>query len=273
MTAARTLPHRFRVLLVEDDDEMRRLVAKALAADGAEIVEARDGVEAGEILHDDGPFQLVVTDIRMPRRTGIDLLRTLREGGSKIPAIIMTGFGDGLWAAYGLSLDKTLVFSKPFDIDDLRTAVRNLDVSEAPSRRKRSVLVAEDDDELRRLIVMLLEDVGYEVHSAADGRAAVALLSAASRGEAPVPDVVVMDVRMPKVGGIEVLRAMRLADWEIPVILMTAFPDENVLRWASELRASCTLAKPFDGGELERMVDLLCSLASRRKRATIRPMH
>jgi CheY-like chemotaxis protein len=255
-----------RVLLAEDDDALRAELSRVLADDGAIVAEARDGLEAADRLANDGPFDAIVTDVRMPGKTGLEVLRELRAKGVRTPAIVMTGFGDGLWASQGLGLEGAFVFAKPFDLDDLRTAVQNLDVAQSPSsRRARTVMVAEDDDELRKLVVQLLRAEGYRTYDAGDGRAMLAALTAASRGEIPMPDLVVMDVRMPRCSGLDVLRALRLADWDVPVVLMTAFPDDNVLKWAAELRASCTLEKPFDARDLARAADILCEVSARKK--------
>ena len=89
MSAAAQFAHRAKaaktkVLLVEDDDELRRVLVEALESDGAEVWNACNGAVAERILFDDGGrrFDVVVTDIRMPGRTGLELLRALRARGS-----------------------------------------------------------------------------------------------------------------------------------------------------------------------------------------------
>jgi DNA-binding response OmpR family regulator len=137
--AARRLAHpllstksRPRILLAEDDQEMRSLVASALRADGYEVIEVADG---GRLLAcvgttymngtSDIAYDLLVSDIRMPAYNGIDILEGLREAGWPTPVILMTGFGNRETSARAEELGATL-FNKPFDIDDLRTAVRHL---------------------------------------------------------------------------------------------------------------------------------------------------
>lgn len=125
----------------------------------------------------------------------------------------------------------------------------------------RNVFVAEDDPELRKLIVQTLEASGFTVRAAADGRELLARLTAASRGEGELPDVIVMDVRMPRTSGLEVLRALRFAGWGQPVVLVTAFADDSLRERAIGLGASIVLDKPFDADDLVSMVDLLLLLA------------
>jgi len=143
---------RIKVLVVEDDDELRRTLVEALESDGASVWDACNGAVAERILFDDGghPFDVIVTDIRMPGRTGLDVLRSLRERGSTTPVILMSGFADGAVLSEQSASQRVVLFSKPFDIDDLRTAVLNIDaVVGVGAPPHGDVLVAEDDNEIR----------------------------------------------------------------------------------------------------------------------------
>lgn len=122
----------FRILLAEDDADMRSVVADALRGDGHEVVELADG---GRLLVDiatrlkDGSggesLDLIVSDIRMPICSGLQILAALRDAHWRTPVILMTAFGDEATRRHAESLAAVL-FDKPFDIDDLRTAVANL---------------------------------------------------------------------------------------------------------------------------------------------------
>jgi DNA-binding response OmpR family regulator len=121
-----------RVLVAEDDDEMRRLVVEALRRDGYEVIAVSDGGRllvtlahalvgaAGAELAD-----LMVTDIRMPVCTGMQILEQLRASQWRMPVILMTAFGDATTREHARKLDAVL-FDKPFDLEDLRTAVASL---------------------------------------------------------------------------------------------------------------------------------------------------
>jgi CheY-like chemotaxis protein len=121
-----------RILLAEDDAEMRRLVADALRGDGHEVAEATDG---GRLLVDiatrlkagdgDGSLDLIVSDIRMPICTGLQILAALREAHWRTPVILMTAFGDAATRRHAESL-AALLLDKPFDMDDLRMAVAKM---------------------------------------------------------------------------------------------------------------------------------------------------
>ncbi len=121
------------VLLADDDAEMRRLLARGLRKWGYLVVEAHDGNQLGALLdalvldalgahHVD----VVVADIRMPGPSGIELLAKLRSRDRATPMILMTAFGDPALHAEARRLGASAVFDKPFDLDDLCTAVVNL---------------------------------------------------------------------------------------------------------------------------------------------------
>ncbi|HTQ48531.1 MAG TPA: response regulator [Polyangiaceae bacterium] len=118
-----------RVLVAEDDPEMRRLVCEALRDDGYQVTSVGDGgrllvMLAHEMVDDDGAdlADLVLSDVRMPVCTGIQILEQLRAVRCRVPFILMTAFGDSASRDHARSLG-AILFDKPFELDDLRTAV------------------------------------------------------------------------------------------------------------------------------------------------------
>jgi DNA-binding response OmpR family regulator len=116
------------------------------------------------------------------------------------------------------------------------------------------VLVAEDDEEMRTLLSVQLERRGFEVRAARDGQETLAYLTASARADLPTPHVIVMDVRMPRCSGLDILTALRLAHWQTPVILMTGFGDATLHAQASALGAVRVLDKPFELDELDAAI-------------------
>jgi DNA-binding response OmpR family regulator len=135
---------RYRVLLAEDDAAMRTMVADALRRDGHLVRELRSGGEllselASELLHERSleMADLIVSDVRMPGVTGLEVLAGLRHAHWATPFILITAFGDAATHAEAHRLGAA-VFDKPFDLADLRTAVFNLarpSESSAPIRK------------------------------------------------------------------------------------------------------------------------------------------
>ncbi len=127
----------------------------------------------------------------------------------------------------------------------VRSRWRRLDPEQAPR-----ILLAEDDDEMRRLLEVELRADGHVVFSVRDGTEMLEVLSDASRLPFTAPDVIVMDVRMPGYSGLHVLAALRAAEWTTPVILITAFGEPRLHEQAAKLGASVVFNKPFDVDDL-----------------------
>ena len=113
-----------RVLIADDEESMRLLVARAIAMDGHEIVTAEDGAEALEILNrDEVAFDLLLTDIKMPVMDGIALALAAARDFPRLTILLMTGFADQRERASGLEAIIHDVITKPYAVADIRTAV------------------------------------------------------------------------------------------------------------------------------------------------------
>jgi CheY-like chemotaxis protein len=124
------------------------------------------------------------------------------------------------------------------------------------------VIVAEDDPEMRRLVVETLRKAGHDVTEAGDGgRLLQHIVESFNRDPAlSLVDVVVTDVRMPVCNGLELLERLADANWRVPVILMTAFGDDDVRRRAERLGA-VLLDKPLSLDALREAVERLAHRA------------
>jgi CheY-like chemotaxis protein len=117
----------------------------------------------------------------------------------------------------------------------------------------RLVLVADDEEDILTLVSTIVERAGHEVVSVRDGAQALAAIRERR------PDLVVLDISMPEVDGLEVLRRVR-ADGEtrdLPVLLLSARAQEADVRRGFDTGASAYVKKPFSPSELARRVDEL----------------
>lgn len=115
-----------RVLIADDEDSMRSLVARAIAMDGHQTVTAEDGAEALDILtREEGAFDLLLTDIKMPVMDGIALALTVARDFPDLTVLLMTGFADQRERASNLSAIVHDVVTKPFSVSDIRAAVND----------------------------------------------------------------------------------------------------------------------------------------------------
>ena len=125
-----------RILVAEDDPDMLDIIVEALLADGHVVETAPDGgrllVRLARIHPPEEAIHLVISDLRMPTVTGIQVLQALRASGRRIPVILMTAFGDDDTRARTEKLD-AVFFDKPFDIVNLRSMVARLLATATPS--------------------------------------------------------------------------------------------------------------------------------------------
>lgn len=127
-----------------------------------------------------------------------------------------------------------------------------------PWQWKETILVIEDEAEMRSLLTWALRREGYHVFAFANGDDALTWLGpGALDGEVErVPSAIVCDIRIPYYSGLEILESLRLAGERIPMIMITGFPDDSTRNDAMRLGASCLLEKPF-------ALEVLCTAVHR----------
>ena len=118
------------IVLAEDDYEMRRLVAASLRESGDHVVEARDGLDLLDVIRAwyypgtrAHPIDVIVTDVRMPGLTGLDIVDMLQDRSLRIPVVLTTAFGSDLLRAEAARLGVVAVLDKPFEMTELRSVV------------------------------------------------------------------------------------------------------------------------------------------------------
>jgi DNA-binding response OmpR family regulator len=118
-------PRATRVLVVDDDDEMRALLRRTLEMDGYQVAELSRGTHVVETLRQ-MPFDVIVLDKEMPGLSGFDLLPIIRREFPAVPVVLVTAFGGRQIAANALRLGATSYLEKPFRLGQLRDAIDGL---------------------------------------------------------------------------------------------------------------------------------------------------
>jgi DNA-binding response OmpR family regulator len=117
-----------RILVIDDDDDVRRAIRRHLESDGHEVVEAPHG-KAGMKLFRDQPADLVVTDLFMPEQEGLETIRELRRSYTDPKILVVTGAAPGGafdFRAHATMLGAGATLSKPFTREELLSAVHTL---------------------------------------------------------------------------------------------------------------------------------------------------
>jgi CheY-like chemotaxis protein len=120
---------RARVLVADDDAELRLVIKSVLKKAGYSVTEAADGNRLVDLMADElllrggeHPFDLIISDVRMPGWTGLEVLRSLRAAGNRTPVVLITAFGDEKVHAEAASLGAATLLDKPFGLAELRAA-------------------------------------------------------------------------------------------------------------------------------------------------------
>jgi two-component system response regulator PilR (NtrC family) len=112
-----------RVLVVDDEPSMREFLSIALARDGYDVATAKDGVEALKLM-EESPASVVLSDLSMPRKGGMELLEEVRQNWPETIVVIITAFGTIENAVKALHLGATDYVSKPFNLEEILLKIR-----------------------------------------------------------------------------------------------------------------------------------------------------
>jgi two-component system, NtrC family, response regulator HydG len=229
-----------RVLVVDDEEGMRMTLAANLELEGYQVIEAKDGYEAVDLIRRE-PFAVVVTDIRMPGMSGLDTYREIKKIRPDTTVVMMTAFALERLVDEGLQEGVFTVLSKPFSMEHVIAVVER-------AARKRVVLVVDDLPEMAESLLASLEACGLRAAAVTDGASAVRLV-----GEG-VMDVCVLDIVMPKMSGVDTLKELRGLDPNVTVIAMTGYSVPDLVHQMIRLGAASCLQKPFLIEDLVRTI-------------------
>lgn len=122
--------------------------------------------------------------------------------------------------------------------------------SESKLTQKNSILLVEDEDLIREMVVMALEEEGYEIHTASNGRAALSSLQNPNSQAKLTPDLIILDLMLPEVNGLDICRLLRYEGNTIPILVISAKSSETDRVLGLEVGADDYLTKPFSMREL-----------------------
>jgi signal transduction histidine kinase/DNA-binding response OmpR family regulator len=239
-----------RVLIVDDDDNIRDLMRVQLNNAGYVVLDARDAASALHIARTARP-DVITVDLLMPGIDGWSFIERLRkeESLANIPIVVVTGAADAK-KDQRLPVDVSVV-AKGEGSDRL---LREVSLALA-GRRGATVLVAEDDADLRGVLTTSLTRNGHRVLQARDGAEALAAI------ERDRVDLLVLDLVMPNIDGFEVLARLKemTTGVTIPVIVVTGTDRSTTELQALRLGANVYLTKPIEAAALAEEVTRLLS--------------
>jgi two-component system response regulator AtoC len=178
-----------RVLLVDDEVSLRKVLASALRREGYEVVSARDGEEALQLLdasetpETGEPFDLVVTDLKMPKIDGMELLRRVRARTKDLPVVMLTAHGTVDLAVQALKQGAFDFVTKPYERDEFLRIIKK---AIEQGRRDVAEPQSASGDERRRLLIgesSRMREIGDIIERVAESPSTVLITGESGTGK------------------------------------------------------------------------------------------
>lgn len=260
------------ILVIDDERMICDLLRSAFAAHGHEVFLATGGREGLELFRQRKP-RFTLLDLHMPEMDGIEVLQEIRKIDPHAPVIVLTGGGTDALEIRARGLGVTDFLRKGLPLETLvktmdRVMQRSGKLTAAPtaavavesappdSPETPSILVVDDEPQIRSLLSQFLTRRGYRVRVAQDGPTALAMV------EKDLPRFVILDMYMPGMNGLEVLRELRARKYAGGVLGLTGSQEENLLQGLLDLGAVDVMGKPVDMEKVELAVQLGCLLTA-----------
>jgi CheY-like chemotaxis protein len=204
--------HQAIVLVIDDDPTVHDLVNRFLGKEGFKVVTASNGAEGLKLAREIHP-QAITLDVMMPGMDGWNVLTQLKKEPdlAEIPVIMMTMI-DNRNIGYALGAADYLL--KPIDRQQLTNTLHKYQLE----LKSNSVLIVEDDPDIREITRRQLETENWEILEAENGLKALEILAH------KIPGLIILDLMMPEMDGFEFVHELRKQpQWrEIPVVVVTA---------------------------------------------------
>jgi DNA-binding NtrC family response regulator len=226
-----------KILVVDDEEGMRQTLGDILIEEGYQVSLAKDGYQAIEKVKEANTkkenFQLVLLDIRLPGIDGVETFKEIKRINPRTDVIMMTAFTVGELVEEAIREGAFAVVYKPFDLNFILSHIE---------KAMKEVVILLVDDRLEEIetIKEILEHRGYKVSIAGNGQEAI------KRVEEDGYNIAMIDIKMPVINGVETLRKIKEMEPHLPVIMITGYTIEELIKEALKINAYTCLYKPLD---------------------------
>ena len=250
-------------ILVIDDDRMNcDLLQAILTRHGYDVYSAMSGREGLNLFRQHNP-RVTILDLRMPEMDGLTVLKEIRAIDPQAPVIILGGGATEIQENQARALRVTDFVRKGLSLDVLVEGVNR--VVQQPARKQEAagpqagpaaetgetILIIDDDQLVRDLLVQFLSLRGYRALGVKDGTQALSMM------EQTPTDLILLDLMLPGMSGVEVLRRLRGNHFTGGIIILTGSYDEELLEEAWSLHPQEVISKPIDLEKLLAIIQLV----------------
>lgn len=243
--------YKLHILVVDDDRRMTKTTVDILKVKGYSADTAYSGPEALEKIAT-FDYDCILTDIRMPGMDGVELLRTIRENQPGLPVVLMTAYANDALVQQGIAEGAVAALTKPLDLNQLLNFFSSL-------RKERTICIVDDDLNFCVTLRDILQARGYAVTTVSDPKDIGEKIG--EEGQ-----VVLLDMHLGEVDGLDVFKELRARHSQVQVILVTGFKKKTAssVESAIEINAFACLYKPLEIKELIRVINQVYQLELRR---------
>ena len=233
-----------RVLVVDDDISFAESLTDILTEKGYIAVAVNSGEEALEKIKERF-FDVVLMDVKMPVMDGMQTFKEIKKLSRSTTVIMMTAYSMDDLVHDALKEGAYGVLRKPLDMEQV---IRRIEISKAGGSL---TMIVDDDPNIRTSLKDILEEKGYVVTIAKDGKEAIVI--AKERPE----DIAIIDMQLPFLNGLETFSELKKINPEIQAIIITAYKEEmkDLVEQALSGGAYACIYKPFDPQKIVEMVE------------------
>jgi two-component system response regulator HydG len=242
------------ILIVDDNEDLLETFALILKRRGFCVETAGNGVTAVDKFKEQS-YDVTLMDIVMPEMNGVEAFRRIKELQPGAPIILMTAYSDEELVQIARDEGIHHIIHKPIKIDQLIELINEAAASQP-------ILIIDDDADICETLTRVLKSQGHEVLTAGSGEEAITI------AQDKACQMAFIDVKLPKIDGLETLLRLKEINPDILTIMMTGFRNEvkEALDKAQAASAITCLYKPFDPAEAADLVKQIGKKAHRTRR-------
>ena len=239
-----------RVFIVDDDQDFAKSLALLIRRRGHEVELAYSGEAAIERFRqqdasNERPFDITFMDVKLPGKNGVRSFMEIRQFNPTAKVVMMTGYSVEQLLEQAVEQGAWGVLTKPLDLQKLIEMIERI--------KPGGILIVDDNPEFVEIVKYMLVRNGYKVFAAGNGREAI------ERIRSTDIDILVLDLHLPILGGLDTYLELRKIGYAIPTLIVTAYADQNseAIDKLRSLAVEGILKKPFPPNELLDAVDRL----------------
>lgn len=243
---------RTSILIIDDDRRMCETLKDVLIEKGYEADFTESSIEAFRIL-EKKVYEIILLDLKMPIMDGLEAFKRIKKISPTSTTIMMTAFSLEEKIKACLREGAFGVLYKPLDIDKVIAQIE-------AAKNGILVMVVDDAPNIRKTLKDILEEKGFRVSVVKDGEEAI------KRAKEVQHNIIVVDMKLPALNGLETYLAIKEINPRVKCILMTAYKEETkeLVKEALEKNAYTCLYKPFDPGYI---LDIIREISEKKRKS------